>query len=128
MARYRTTIRTKNREAMLDLVRKHKIQVFDHGNRYTPEDIAPVPRTPHRTGDHLQGQLRLGREVYIGGDTGHRTPLRDISPAARQVKPAVDQRPRSMAWAIPAGEDGGTVSAACHPQLRCDCRTADCHP
>lgn len=38
MARYRTTIRTKDREAMLDLVRKHKIQVFDHGNRYTPEE------------------------------------------------------------------------------------------
>jgi carboxypeptidase T len=38
MARYRTTIRTKDREAMLDLVRKHKIQVFDHGNRYTAEE------------------------------------------------------------------------------------------
>jgi hypothetical protein len=35
MARFRTTITTKDREAMLDLVRKHKIQVFDHGNRYT---------------------------------------------------------------------------------------------
>ena len=37
MARYRTTITTKDREAMLDLVRRHKIQVFDHGNRYTEE-------------------------------------------------------------------------------------------
>jgi hypothetical protein len=47
-----------------------------------------------------QAQLRLGRELHIGW----RTPLRVISPAARQVKPTVDQRPRSMAWAIPAGE------------------------
>jgi hypothetical protein len=38
MARYRTTITTKDREAMLDLVRKHKIQVFDHGNRYTEKE------------------------------------------------------------------------------------------
>ena len=35
MPRYRITITGKDREAMLDLVRKHKIQVFDHGNRYT---------------------------------------------------------------------------------------------
>jgi hypothetical protein len=35
MPRYRITITNKDREAMLDLVRKHKIQVFDHGNRYS---------------------------------------------------------------------------------------------
>ena len=35
MPRYRITITSKDREAMLDLVRKHKIQVFDHGNRST---------------------------------------------------------------------------------------------
>ncbi len=35
MPRYRITITSKDREAMLDLVRKHKIQVFDHGNRYS---------------------------------------------------------------------------------------------
>lgn len=34
MPRYRITITSKNREAMLDLVRKHKIQVLDHGTRY----------------------------------------------------------------------------------------------
>jgi hypothetical protein len=38
MARYRATIRTDDRQAMLDLVRTHKIQVFDHGNRYTPDE------------------------------------------------------------------------------------------
>lgn len=35
MPRYRITITSKDREAMLDLVRKHKIQVFDHGTRYS---------------------------------------------------------------------------------------------
>jgi hypothetical protein len=35
MPRYRVTITSTDREAMLDLVRKHNIQVFDHGNRYS---------------------------------------------------------------------------------------------
>jgi hypothetical protein len=35
MPRYRITITGKDREAMLDLVRKHKIQVFDHGIRHS---------------------------------------------------------------------------------------------
>jgi hypothetical protein len=35
MPRYRVTITSRDRDAMLDLVRKHKIQVFDHGNRYS---------------------------------------------------------------------------------------------
>jgi hypothetical protein len=35
MPRYRITITSKKREAMLDLVRKHKIQVFDHGTQYS---------------------------------------------------------------------------------------------
>jgi len=34
MPRYRITITSRDREAMLDLVREHKVQVFDHGNRY----------------------------------------------------------------------------------------------
>jgi hypothetical protein len=38
MPRYRITITGKDREAMLDLVRKHKIQVFDHGNRYSDSE------------------------------------------------------------------------------------------
>ncbi len=37
MPRYRITITSKDREAMLDLVRKHKIQVFDHGRRYSKD-------------------------------------------------------------------------------------------
>jgi hypothetical protein len=35
MPRYRITITGRDREAMLDLVRKHQIQVFDHGIRHT---------------------------------------------------------------------------------------------
>ena len=35
MPRYRITITSKDREAMLDLVRQHKVQVLDHGTRFT---------------------------------------------------------------------------------------------
>ena len=35
MPRYRITITSKDREEMLDLVRKHKVQVLDHGTRFT---------------------------------------------------------------------------------------------
>ena len=38
MPRYRITITGKDREAMLDLVRKHNLQVFDHGNRYSDSE------------------------------------------------------------------------------------------
>jgi len=36
MARFRITVTGKDREAMLDLVRKYKIQVSDHGSGSTP--------------------------------------------------------------------------------------------
>jgi hypothetical protein len=35
MPRYRITITGTDREAMLNLVRKHEVQVFDHGNSYS---------------------------------------------------------------------------------------------
>jgi hypothetical protein len=35
MPRYRTTISSRDREAMLDLVRKYKVQVDDHSTRTT---------------------------------------------------------------------------------------------
>jgi hypothetical protein len=38
MPRYRITITSKDREAMLDLVRKHKIQIFDHGIRQSESE------------------------------------------------------------------------------------------
>ena len=38
MARYRITITSKDRQAMLDLVRKHKIDVSDHGIRHTESE------------------------------------------------------------------------------------------
>jgi hypothetical protein len=34
MPRYRITISSKHKEAMLDLVRTHKLQIFDHGSKY----------------------------------------------------------------------------------------------
>jgi hypothetical protein len=37
VARYRVTITSPDREAMLDLVRLHRVDVFDHGLR-PPED------------------------------------------------------------------------------------------
>jgi hypothetical protein len=38
MSRYRITISSRNRDMMLDLVRRHKIQVFDHGIRRSREE------------------------------------------------------------------------------------------
>jgi len=35
MPRYRISITSKDREAMLDLVRVHKFKVFDHGSQYS---------------------------------------------------------------------------------------------
>jgi len=35
MPRFHATISSRDREAMLDLVRKHKVQVDDHSNRIT---------------------------------------------------------------------------------------------
>jgi len=37
MPRYRITIKSKERKAMLDLVRKHKIQILDHGSGSTAD-------------------------------------------------------------------------------------------
>ena len=34
MTRYRITISGQSKESMADLVRKYKVQVFDHGTRY----------------------------------------------------------------------------------------------
>ncbi|HEV8324328.1 MAG TPA: hypothetical protein VG389_22110 [Myxococcota bacterium] len=45
MPRFRITIRSKDREAMLDLVRVHKVQVFDHGTRHTDADGYSVDAT-----------------------------------------------------------------------------------
>jgi hypothetical protein len=42
MPRYRITISSKDREAMLDLVRKHKIPVDDHSTRSTASGLYSV--------------------------------------------------------------------------------------
>ena len=36
MPRYRISIKSHDREAMLDLVRIHKISVYDHGSKQSP--------------------------------------------------------------------------------------------
>jgi hypothetical protein len=64
MPRFRITITSKDREAMLDLVRKHKIQIFDHGGRYSdsagysvdavaePPDIQKLQQAGYRVEQH----------------------------------------------------------------------------
>jgi hypothetical protein len=47
----------------------------------------------YRIGDHVQGQLRLGREPHLRRDAGRCAPLRVIGPGPRQVDPPIDQRP-----------------------------------
>jgi hypothetical protein len=74
MPRYRITITGKDRATMLDLVRKHKIQVFDHGIRYTdsegysvgalaePADIQALEKAGYKIQRHedvdVQGKAR----------------------------------------------------------------------
>jgi len=81
MPRYRITITGKDREAMLDLVRKHKLQVFDHGNRFTesagysvgaiaePADIQELENAGYHVQQHEDvdelGKTRQ-KEVGIG--------------------------------------------------------------
>jgi hypothetical protein len=42
MPRYRATISSRDREAMLDLVRTHKVQVDDHSTRSTESGVHSV--------------------------------------------------------------------------------------
>lgn len=60
MPRYRVTITSKDREAMLDLVRKHKIQVFDHGSGST------------ETGEYTAGATVQPAEVKRLRSAGYR--------------------------------------------------------
>jgi carboxypeptidase T len=73
MPRYRITITSHDREAMLDLVRKYKLQVFDHGNRYSestgytvgaiaqPADIQKLKNAGYHVERH-EDVDKLGRE------------------------------------------------------------------
>lgn len=45
MPRYRITIKSNDREAMLDLVRVHKISVYDHGSKQSPSGEYSVDAT-----------------------------------------------------------------------------------
>ena len=73
MPRYRITVTSNDREAMLDLVRKYKLQVFDHGNRYSestgytvgaiaqPADIQKLKNAGYHVERH-EDVDKLGRE------------------------------------------------------------------
>lgn len=45
MPRYRISIKSHDREAMLDLVRVHKISVYDHGAKQSPSGEYSVDAT-----------------------------------------------------------------------------------
>ena len=45
MPRYRISIKSHDREAMLDLVRVHKISVYDHGSQQSPSGEYSVDAT-----------------------------------------------------------------------------------
>jgi hypothetical protein len=64
---------------------------------------------PGRLGDHLQGQLRLGRELHLRRDAGRGAPLRVIGPGLRQVDPPVDQRPAARRGAGQEHADLGVL-------------------
>jgi hypothetical protein len=91
MPRYRITITSKNREAMLDLVRKHKVQVFDHGIQYSdasgyrvgavvgPTDIKKLKQRGYHVEQHEDvdklGKIRQ-KEVGRGDRYKQRGPQR----------------------------------------------------
>ncbi|KIP19660.1 peptidase M14 carboxypeptidase A domain protein [Burkholderia sp. MSHR3999] len=88
MSRYRITITSKDREAILDLVRKHKIQVFDHGSRYSestgysidalaePVDIERLKQAGYQVEQHEDvDELGKERQKEVGqGDRYKRKP------------------------------------------------------
>lgn len=83
MPRYRITITSKDREAMLDLVRKHQIQVFDHGTRYSdsvgysvdtvaePADIQKLENEGYAVRRHEDvDELGKARQQEVGRGAG----------------------------------------------------------
>jgi hypothetical protein len=79
MPRYRITITSKNKEAMLDLVRKHLIEVYDHGIRYSeatghsvdasaePADIARLKAAGYQVVQHENiDEYGKARQAEVG--------------------------------------------------------------
>jgi len=78
MPRYRITITSKDREAMLDLIRKHRIQVFDHGSGSTadgyrvdaiaePTDIENLKKAGYKIHKHEDvDELGKRRQQEVG--------------------------------------------------------------
>jgi len=78
MPRYRITITSKDRDAMLDLIRKHRIQVFDHGSGSTeggyradaiaePTDIDKLEKAGYKIQQHEDvDELGKRRQQEVG--------------------------------------------------------------
>jgi hypothetical protein len=90
MPRYRITITSKDRTAILDLVRKYKIQVFDHGNTYSesagykvgaiaePADIQVLKNAKYRVQKHEDvDKLGKTRQKEVGRGDRYKHPNPD---------------------------------------------------
>lgn len=86
MPRFRITITSRDREAMLDLVRKHKIQVSDHGSRHSeagytvdaiaePADIQTLQAAGYRVEQHEDvDELGKARQKEVGRGDRYKEP------------------------------------------------------
>jgi hypothetical protein len=87
MPRYHISIKSNDREAMLDLVRVHNIPVYDHGiersesGEYTvhasaaPDDIAKLMSAGYRVRKHEDVDLRgKKRQAEVGKGDRYKRP------------------------------------------------------
>jgi hypothetical protein len=87
MPRYHVTISSRDREAMLDLVRKHRIPVEDHGTRRTqsgeysvdailePSDIQKIEQAGYRIERHEDvDQTGRARQKEVGRGDRYKEP------------------------------------------------------
>ena len=87
MPRYRITITSKDREAMLDLVRKYKIQVLDHTGHSTksgdyrvdailePPDIQKLKQAGYHVEQHEDvDEIGKARQQEVGRGDRYKQP------------------------------------------------------
>jgi hypothetical protein len=93
MPRYRITINSKDRAAMLDLIRQHKIDVFDHGVTHTESGGYTV----HALADQadIQKLENLGYHVERHEDVDAQAKSRqaEVGRGDRYAKPRQDDPP-----------------------------------
>ncbi len=93
MPRYRITISSKDREAMLDLVRKHKIQIDDHTSRSTesggysvdailePADIQKLEQAGYQVQRHEDvDKTGKARQKEVGRGDRYKDPDKQYGP------------------------------------------------